>query len=230
VTVTVTPAAPRTLGEFRLNVGGGRGAGGEGRECSVLHARALVSWLDEQRYLSEEGARQYGLLLWPAAIALALEISHRDAEFRGRRVHELGAGVGLPGIVAAMTGAHVVQTDRDEEAMALCRENAVRNGVTVEVRFADWSSWTPAAGDDWLIGSDVLYRTSLHAQLGSIFEAASRNGTRILIADPMRPASLQLLERMERDGWTVRMTRWTVGEGEHQRVVGVFDLLRGAVA
>lgn len=204
------------LGEFRLTVGG--------REVCVRHARALVSWVDEQRYLGEEGTKQYGMLLWPASIALALEIGERAAEFRGRAVLELGAGVGLPGIAAATLGARVVQTDRDEDALTLCRENAERNGVAIDVRNADWSSWSQATRYDWLVASDILYRTTLHSRLVSIFAEAARAGTRVLVADPMRPASLRLLEGMERDGWSVRMARYTIGTGELQRVVGVFDL------
>lgn len=216
MTVAAASKIGTSLGEFRLTV--------SGREVSVRHARALVSWVDEQRYLGEDGTKQYGMLLWPASIALALEIGERAARFRGKRVLELGAGVGLPGIAAAALGARVVQTDRDEEALTLCRENAGRNGVATDVRNADWSSWNQTSRHDWLIASDILYRPSLHAQLVSILADAARAGTRILVADPMRPASLRLLEQMERDGWSVRMTRYTIGTGELQRVIGVFDL------
>ena len=41
------------------------------------------------------------MVLWPAAIALAHEVAERADTLRGARVLELGAGTGLPGIVAA---------------------------------------------------------------------------------------------------------------------------------
>ena len=59
----------------------------------------------------------YGIVLWPAAIALAHEIASRQVA--GMRVLELGAGTGLPGIVAASLGAHVVQTDKQELALLI---------------------------------------------------------------------------------------------------------------
>lgn len=217
--VVTQPTAPDPgFGEFRLRLGE--------RECTVVHRQALVSWLDEQIYLSQEETKQYGLVLWPASIALALEIGHRAPEFRGRRVLELGAGVGLPGIVAAAVGAHVLQTDRDAEALALCRENAARNAVSVAQRVADWAAWPDAGRHDWIIAADVLYRATLHEHLLTIFDAARAPAGRLLIADPLRSASLRLLERMEQEGWTVRMSRWTIGEGEDARTVGVFEVER----
>ena len=117
-----------TIGDFplfecRLQVGG--------REWSVLHTGAVVTPDDELRYL-EGPAKQlpYGVVLWPAAIALAHELATRVDAFRGKRVLELGAGTGLPGVVAASLGARVVQTDRSELALAVCRRNGERNGTT----------------------------------------------------------------------------------------------------
>ena len=211
----ITPLTP-DLSEFRLTVGG--------REVSVLHRRALISWYDEQAYLSSDEPRQYGTVLWPASIALALEIAERAAEFRSRGVLELGAGVGLAGIAAAVVGARVVQTDRDEEALAFCRSNAGRNGVILHQNEADWNEWSHGDRYDWVIASDILYRETLHAKLRAIFDAALIHAGRLLIADPLRSASVRLLQSMEQDGWRVRMNRWTIGEGEDARAIGVFEL------
>ncbi|HJQ21059.1 MAG TPA: 50S ribosomal protein L11 methyltransferase [Gemmatimonadaceae bacterium] len=195
-----------------------------GRACTIVHERALITWLDEQTYLSSEERRQYGTVLWPASIALALEIGERASQLNERTVLELGAGVGLAGIAAAIVGARVVQTDRDEDALALCRENAARNHVTTDVRRADWTTWAETGRYDWVIASDILYRSSLHEQLRAIFDASLAPGGTLLIADPLRSASVRFLEAMERDGWRVRMSRWTIGEGEFARAIGVFEL------
>lgn len=208
--------ADADLDEFRISVAG--------RNIAVRCAKALVSWVDEQRYLGSDEPKQYGLILWPAAVALALEIGERADEFRGRRVLELGAGVGLPGIAAAAIGGHVTQTDRDESALELSAQNAAHNGLDVERRRLDWNAWPDDIEADWLVASDILYRTSLHVQLERIFRQMATAGARILIADPMRPASLRMLGEMEQRGWSVRMNKWTIGEGDAGRVVGTFEL------
>jgi methyltransferase-like protein 23 len=197
-----------------------------GREWSVLHTGAVLTEEDETRAIVRKTNRlPYGVALWPSAIALAHEIAARAAEFRGRSVLELGAGTGLPGIVAASLGARLVQTDRDELALQLCKRNGRRNGLgSVEYRLADWTAWGDDRRHDWIIGSDILYGEALHPHLRRIFASNLAQGGRILLSDPFRSMSLSLLEALEAEGWRVAMTRWDVGEEAAPRLVGVFGL------
>jgi predicted nicotinamide N-methyase len=149
----------------------------------------------------------------------------RGDVFRGRRILELGAGTGLPGIVAASLGASVVQTDRHELALTVCRGNGKRNGIdTIEYRVADWSHWDDGSRYDWIIGADVLYGGTMHPHLRRIFESNLAPGGRLLLADPFRSASLRLLEALESDRWRIEMTKWNVGEEGTPRPIGVFEL------
>jgi predicted nicotinamide N-methyase len=191
----------------------------------ILHTGAILSHDDEQRFFgSEHASVPYGIVLWPAAIALAHELASRPV--RGLRVLELGAGTGLPGIVAASLGAHVVQTDRQEVALHVCTMNAERNGVRIEHRVADWTRWEDRELYDCILGSDLLYAGVMHPHLRRIFEANLAPGGTILIADPFRKDSLALLESMEADGWIVTMNKWTVGITTPPRPVGVYELRR----
>ena len=164
-TVLRTTAGDFPLGRCRVAVGE--------RTWDVLHAGAVFTRADEARFLAGEAAgRPYGVALWPAAVALAHEVALRAAAFAGRSALELGAGTGLPGIVAASLGALVVQTDRQEAALHLCQLNGQRNGATAaEYRLADWADWADAGRYDWLLGADVLYADSLHPHLRRIFGA-----------------------------------------------------------
>src|SRR5262249_44155725 len=137
------------------------------------------------------------------------------------------AGTGLPGIVAASRGARVLQTDRQEVALFICKQNAERNGVlTIAQRAADWTAWDDPERYDCILGSDVLYADSLHPHLRRIFDTNLAPGGKILLADPFRRASYALLEAMEADGWRVTMTKWTVGIVPPPRAIGVFELTR----
>ncbi|HEY0195256.1 MAG TPA: methyltransferase domain-containing protein [Kofleriaceae bacterium] len=212
-----TTAGDFPLDEVQLTV--------DDRVWSILHTGAVISQADELAFLRGEDAtkRPYGIMLWPAAIALAHELGTRA--LAGARVLELGAGTGLPGIVAAARGARVVQTDRQSAAMHVARQNAARNGVTtIDHRAADWTAWTDPERYDLIIGSDILYAGDLHAPLRRIFEANLAPGGTLLIADPYRDTSLRLLEAMEGDGWRVTLDKWTVGLVPPPRPVGVFAL------
>lgn len=212
-----TTAGDLPLEEYRLALAG--------QSWKILHTGAILSHDDEERFLRGDQPRlPYGIALWPAAIALAHEIAARSVQ--GSRVLELGAGTGLPGIVAATLGARVVQTDRNAAALVVCRRNAALNGVVLEQRAADWTEWQETASYDLIVGADILYAESVHPQLRQIFDANLAAGGQLLLADPFRPASFELMEAMAADGWNVAVNKWTVGVVPPPRPIGVFELTR----
>lgn len=198
----------------------------EGRPWRILHTGAIFSFDDEEKFLRDELVQlPYGIVLWPAAIALAHEVSSRPVA--GKRVLELGAGTGLPGIVAASLGARVRQTDKQEDALYLSKMNAERNEVsTIEHHLGDWTAWDDTELYDLILGADVLYADTMHPHLRRIFESNLAPSGTILLSDPFRKESFALLEAMEASGWRVMMSKWTVGVKPPERSVGVFELTR----
>ncbi len=216
-----TTAGDLQVEEVTLEVGG--------RSWVIRNTGAVIAREQEHEFLRSEGAtkRPYGIMLWPAAIALAHELASRGPALAGQRILELGAGTGLPGMVAAVAGGRVVQTDRQKIVLHVCKQNAERNGVTgIEHRLADWTAWEDAESYDIILGSDILYAAGLHASLRHIFETNLAPGGTVLLADPFREAGMPLLHAMEAAGWRVALDKWTVGVTPPPRPVGVYALTR----
>lgn len=198
-----------------------------GREWRILHVGALLSSDEEAEYLLSPGeSLPYGVTLWAASIALAHELAART-DLRGMRILELGAGTGLPGIVAASGGARVVQTDGNKVALALAKRNLRRNGLdSVDQHLVDWKNWNHRFRYDLIIGSDILYSRTTHPHLRQIFEMNLSASGRLIISDPFRASSITLMEELQNDGWTVAITKWTIGEEARRRAIGIFELSR----
>ncbi len=154
----------------------------------------------------------FGLLLWESAPALAADLAENAEIVTGKSLLELGAGVGLPGIVARAHGAAAVrQTDHISEALTLCRANAETNGVDgIELALANWDAWTDARSYDVIIGSDVIYERSAHAPLAAILECNLAPGGRVLLADQGRMDTPKFLDDLAAAGWKSQQRRRTI--------------------
>jgi predicted nicotinamide N-methyase len=142
----------------------------------------------------------YWSVLWRSGVALARELD--GADLRGRRVVELGCGLGAPSIAAAREGAEVIATDADPEALELMARNARANGVRVETARVDWAQPDELLGRarfDLVLAADVLYERSSVAPLLALLP---RLAPRAWLADPGRPAAEPFLERAS-TSWSV---------------------------
>jgi predicted nicotinamide N-methyase len=175
-----------------------------GRGLTILRPRDSEALLDEEAFERNEFL-PYWAELWPSGLALARVVAARD--LRNRRVIELGCGLALPSIVAALGGAHVLATDWSADALVLAATNAHRNGAELEVAVCSWAAPDPIVDLgpwDLVLASDVLYeRQNVELLLGLLPRLAGE----VLLADPGRPAAKPFLEQAARDGWQVSVER-----------------------
>jgi predicted nicotinamide N-methyase len=167
-----------TLSSERLRVGE--------VELEVLRPASAEALIDEEAFADDEFL-PYWAELWPAARALAAALP----EVSGLRVVELGCGLGLPSLVAAARGAEVTATDWAPDAIALLRENAARNGLTVRAEVRDWREpWDERF--DLALAADVLYeRRNVEPLLARLAELAPR----ALVGLAGRPYEAEFLRR-----------------------------------
>ncbi|MBX3015923.1 MAG: methyltransferase domain-containing protein [Caldilineaceae bacterium] len=166
----------------------------------VVDQDALLDGVSEVEHVP------YGFLLWESAIALAQLLQTRRAELAGKRILELGAGVGFAGVVAQHLGATVWQTDHRADLLVLAAANAAQNQVAPPHQFlADWRTWDHTPRYDYILGADILYERAMHRHLLPIFRQNLAPSGQLLLTDPSRPQALELLAQLESDGWHVEI-------------------------
>ncbi len=155
----------------------------------------------------------FGLMLWESGVALATWVGDHASELAGRTVLELGAGVGLPGIVAASYGAIVTQTDHDPQALRLAIQNAALNGVGgLTVAVGDWFAWSNPARYDLIFGADIVYDGADHAAILALFDRLMNPGGRIVLADPGRQHQAGFISAAQSAGWRVMICELRVAD------------------
>ncbi len=139
--------------------------------------------------------------LWPSALALAERLLQEDLE--GRKVLELGCGLGLSSLAAARQGADVTATDWEDKALAYVEASAKLNGLSVRTQVLDWRE-AGALEAELLIGADLLYETRNVEWLAKLF--ADWQGDRALITDPGRKPAGRFREALG-PAWTVEASK-----------------------
>jgi predicted nicotinamide N-methyase len=128
-------------------------------------------------------------------------------DLAGARVLELGAGLGLPSLAAALRGADVLATDWAEDAIELLRANAARNGVALRAERVRWDEPAPLLdGAPWdiVLGADLLYEQRNAERL---LDLLPRLGGEILLAEPGRPFARGFLAHWDIDEVAERVYR-----------------------
>jgi predicted nicotinamide N-methyase len=119
---------------------------------------------------------------WPSGLALAEVALARRGRLAGRRVLELGCGLGATATALVECGARVTGIDCFGEALAYTRYNVARNvgrtpgTLRLDWRTAEGAGWLAAQRVDVVLAADVLYEPEDVAPLLALGEDVLRRG------------------------------------------------------
>ena len=181
-------------------------------DAEVLHGssfelRKRTFVIGEFNITIKQNWRRLGLgcVVWPAAELLSMLVadvfnkSSLNIDVKDKFVVELGAGTGLPTIVAGLSGARIaLATDRKDiidkctKSNILTRPEGLRGVYNVQGEILDWngqSVWNfigKYGKPDIIIGADLIYHESAFEPLVQTLKSLSDKNTQIVITGKER--------------------------------------------
>lgn len=167
------------------------------RLCAVPSLEDLV---DRDALLRGEAEPPYWAHLWSGARLLASYLACHGA-WDGRRVLEIGCGLGLPGITAAVYGAEVTFVDAAPAALAFVAESAAANRVTCRTLTADFLCLDLQPRFDVVLAAEVAYDRERFPELAAVLTRHLLPSGVALVADGYRTDTRGLYRAVAARGW-----------------------------
>ncbi|RPE81919.1 class I SAM-dependent methyltransferase [Vulcaniibacterium tengchongense] len=188
------------------------------------HDYRLRALLDRQQFADPDGAAERAGISsaqwclfgqpWPAGRMLAEAMDAID--IAGKRILEVGCGLGLSSLVLQRRGAEVVASDHHPLAGSFLAHNAALNGLAaLAYRDLPWAVPDTTLGRfDLIIGSDVLYERGHAALLAQLIARHAKPSAEVVIADPGRGNSAAFARTMAAQGYAWQEQRRRLDEGD----------------
>ncbi|MDX2100179.1 MAG: methyltransferase domain-containing protein, partial [Leptolyngbyaceae cyanobacterium bins.59] len=199
------------------------------RTLKIFHVAnnfELLDRIDPQEFEQDERL-PYWAEVWPASIALAEWVLSHPNHFQTRCL-ELGSGVGVVSVAAALAGATLLTTDYFSDALDFARLNAAVNQVTIEPYLLDWREITLTESFDCILAADVLYEARNHRPiLQAIDRLLAPTGTAYL-GDPQRSIAQPFSRLAQEFSFRVERTTVTVAWEGRSLPVDLYQLTRNS--
>lgn len=181
------------------------------------HDYSIRSLSDHQQFSDPDGrAERLGISsaqwclfgqVWPAGRLLANAMGSFD--IAGKRILEIGCGLGLASLVLQRRGADVIASDMHPLAEPFLAYNSALNALpSVAYRKLRWGVPLPTLGlFDLVIGSDVLYERNHAEMLANLIDRHTHAAAEVLITDPGRGNSAPFSRALALQGFEVNEER-----------------------
>lgn len=174
-----------------------------------IHVRSLR---DKQEFSDEFGiAEKLGIssstwslfgVIWESGQVLAHHMHNTNTD--GKRILELGCGIGLASLLLNNRNEDITATDYHPEAQNFLNNNTQLNRDK-DIPFVR-TGWTDESSQlglfDLIIGSDVLYDHDHAIQLAAFIAQHAKPACKVIIVDPGRKQTGKFSRAMEENGFT----------------------------
>jgi predicted nicotinamide N-methyase len=194
----------------------------------ILDASRLLESIDPSIFSVDERF-PYWAELWPSSIELA-RFCLEQQDLNDLSVLELGCGLGLAGIAATISGANVVFSDYEPDALLFARYNVLKNVPedgcqSARFQLLDWRSEVRTRPMDLIIGADVIYERRNFIPILQFLRRNLRAGAKAVFTDPDRTTGMSFFAFAEREGFAVTVESRVLNRGGRARTILLGELL-----
>jgi len=146
-------------------------------------------------------------IVWPSGQVLAHLMS--DFQIEGKRILEVGCGIGLSSLLLNHRHANITATDYHPEAGNFLQENTELNhNADIPYVRTGWGDKDCGLGEfDLIIGSDLLYERGHAEMLSKFINAHARSHCEVIIVDPGRAHYARFSKLMVGLGFSHRQSK-----------------------
>ncbi len=196
----------------------------------VIHLGNRAIRLNAPGYVLEPKDR---ISFWWGLTTSSINLAHRimcQENLSGKKVLELGSGIGLTGIAALLRGAEVTFSDYLPDALESAADNVKINGLSSErasFLVLDWEDSVRVPSFDLILGAEIVYDYFSHGSLIHLMEKALAPGGRIILADRKRLVAVRFVGRLLSKGFVCneKVSNFHV-EGFPKQEITIFDITR----
>ena len=166
----------------------------QGRAFRLFTPRYIEPFIDDQ-----DALRDFPLWskIWEPSLVLADFLAGMPPE-PGKRLLEIGGGIGLVSIVAASFGHDITLTEHNPHALEFARANAHANGCPdLKILDLDWNRPSLEGAFERIVGSEVVYHERDFEPLEKLFRSLLKPGGEIILTEGVRKTSMDFFERMQ---------------------------------
>ncbi len=166
----------------------------------LLKPSEIEEFLNSKDPFTDAGAFPFWAKLWEASVVLA-HLLAATPERRGKRLLEIGAGLGLPGIVASLAGFVAVLADNEQVILDFQQVSAAANGSKSARHILFDLFQPPEIGTfDVIGGAEILSGEEIVDPLLDICKNYLAAGGTVYLAHDLRRKCLPIfLRKAERD-------------------------------
>ncbi len=195
------------------------------KQIRLLKIADLEQFLDGKDPFANVSEFPFWIRLWDSAMILSYVLAGQKNS-SGKRLLELGAGLGAPGLAAAAAGFDVTISDYEDIIMDFQKVSAAAWKLdNVKFIHLDWLAPPKMEPFDLLVGAEILFREDFFEPLLNIFNTCLKPDGEIFLATDARRQSLPKFLKLAEDQFEIGLKQQTIKK-DGKKVTIILNRLR----